>query len=108
MLPNFDVLPAPDEPEKAAEIKPEHIKPLIEVAKKHYDFVILDIGRLFDAISIQCLDQADLIFPILQQTLPFIRDAKRVINTFNSLGYSPDKIRLIVNRLWQKRRHYPG
>lgn len=102
VLPNFDVLPAPDEPEKAAEIKPEHVKSLIEVAKKHYDFVILDIGRLFDAISIQCLDQADLVFPILQQTLPFVRDAKRVISTFNSLGYSPDKIRLILNRYGKK------
>jgi pilus assembly protein CpaE len=102
VLPNFDVLPAPDEPDKAAEIKPEHIKPLIQVAKKHYDYVILDIGRSFDAISIQCLDQADLIFPVLQQTLPFIRDAKRVINTFDSLGYSADKIRLIVNRFGKK------
>lgn len=102
VLPTFDVLPAPDEPDKAAEIKPEHIKSLIQVAKKHYDFVVLDIGRSFDAISIQCLDQADLIFPVLQQTLPFIRDAKRVINTFNSLGYSADKIRLIVNRFGKK------
>ncbi|MCO6428424.1 AAA family ATPase [Nitrosomonas communis] len=102
VLYNFDVLPAPNEPDKAAEIKPEHIKPLLQVARKHYDFVILDIGRLFDAISIQCLDQADLIFPIVQQTLPFIRDAKRVIDTFNSLGYPADKIRLIVNRFGKK------
>lgn len=102
VLPNFDVLPAPDEPEKAAEIKPEHIQALMKVARKHYDFIILDIGRAFDAISIQCLDQADLIFPVLQQTLPFIRDAKRVINTFNSLGYPEDKIRLIVNRFGKK------
>lgn len=102
VLPNFDVLPSPDEPEKAAEIKSEHIKPLLQVAKKHYDFVIVDVGRLFDAISIQCLDQADLIFPVLQQTLPFVRDAKRVISTFNSLGYSQDKVRLIVNRYGKK------
>lgn len=102
VLPNFDVLPAPDEPEKAAEIKPEHIKLLIEVAKKHYDFVILDMGRLIDAISIQCLDQTDLIFPVLQQTLPFVRDAKRIIGTFNSLGYPSDKIRLILNRYSKK------
>lgn len=102
VLPNFGVLPAPEEPDKAAEIKPEHIQPLMQVARKHYDFVILDVGRSFDAISIHCLDQADLIFPVLQQTLPFIRDAKRVINTFNSLGYAEDKIRLIVNRFGKK------
>ncbi|SFM92577.1 pilus assembly protein CpaE [Nitrosomonas nitrosa] len=102
VLPNFDVLAAPEEPEKAAEIKPEHVKSLIQVAKKHYDFVILDIGCSFDAISIQCLDHADLIFPVLQQTLPFIRNAKRVIDTFYSLGYPANKIRLILNRFGKK------
>lgn len=102
VLPNFGVLAAPDEPEKAAEIKLEHIKPLLQVAIKHYDFVVLDIGRSLDTISIQCLDQADYIFPVLQQTLPFIRDAKRLINTFFSLGYPTEKIRLIVNRYDKK------
>ena len=102
VLPNFDILPAPEEPYKALEIKPEHVKTLLQVAKKHYDFVILDIGCSFDRISIQCLDTADLIFPILQQPLPFIRNAKRVINTLISLGYTADKIRLMVNRFDKK------
>ncbi|HRQ05293.1 MAG TPA: AAA family ATPase [Nitrosomonas halophila] len=98
VLPNFEVLSAPEEPEKAAEIKREHVKPLLQVASKQYDLVVLDLGRSLDAVSIQALDQADFVFPVLQQTLPFIRDAKRMINTFQALGYPDDKIRLIVNR----------
>ncbi|HEX8873533.1 MAG TPA: AAA family ATPase, partial [Nitrosospira sp.] len=98
ILPNFSVLAAPEEPEKAAEIKPEHISPLFQVAMKHYDFVILDVGRELDAISIQALDRADLIFPVLQQTLPSVREAKRMSNVFRALGYPDDKLRLIVNR----------
>jgi pilus assembly protein CpaE len=65
---------------------------------KHYDFVILDVGRELDAISIQALDRADLIFPVLQQTLPSIRDAKRMSAAFAALSYPDEKIRLIVNR----------
>lgn len=98
VLPNFSVLAAPEEPEQAAEIKPEHINPLFQVAMKHYDFVILDVGRGLDAISIQALDRADLVFPVLQQTLPSIREAKRMSNVFRALGYPDDKLRLIVNR----------
>ncbi|MDN5753412.1 MAG: AAA family ATPase, partial [Nitrosospira sp.] len=98
VLPNFGVLAAPEGPEKAAEIKPEHINPLFQVAMKHYDFVILDIGRELDAISIQALDRADLIFPVLQQTLPSIREAKRMSSAFRALGYPDDKLRLVVNR----------
>jgi len=98
VLPNFSILAAPEKPEQAAEIKPEHINPLFQVAMKHYDFVILDVGRELDAISVQALDRADLVFPALQQTLPSIREAKRMWNVFRALGYPDDKLRLIVNR----------
>ncbi len=102
VLPNFGLLAAPEKPENAAEIKPEHVNPLLQVAMKHYDFVILDIGRELNAISIQALDQADLVFPVLQQTVPSIRDAKRMINAFRALSYANDKLRLVVNRYEKK------
>lgn len=98
VLPNFGVLAAPEEPEKAVEVKPEHVGQLLQVAIRHYDFVVMDIGRVLDAVSVRALDHADMIFPVLQQTLPFIRDAKRLMNVFRSLGYPNEKIRLFVNR----------
>jgi len=98
ILPNLGILPAPNEPEKATEIKPEHVNPLLQVAINNYDYVILDISRRMDAVSIQALDKAHTIFPVLQQTLPFIRDAKRLITIFHSLGYRDNKLQVIVNR----------
>jgi pilus assembly protein CpaE len=35
----------------------------------------------------------------MQLTLPFVRDANRMISAFRTLGYSKEKIRLLVNRL---------
>jgi len=102
ILPNLGILAAPDEPEKATEIRPEHVDPLLQVAIKNYDFVILDLGRRLDAVTIQALDKADMIFPVLQQTLPFIRDAKRLMDVFHSLGYSDNKVQLLVNRYNKK------
>jgi pilus assembly protein CpaE len=102
ILPNLGVLASPNEPEKATEILPEHIAPLIQVAIRNYDFVILDVGRRMDAVSIQALDKADMIFPVLQQTLPFVRDTKRLIDVFHSLGYGKEKLRLIINRYDKK------
>lgn len=98
VLPNFSVLAAPEDPEKAAEIKPEHINPLFQVAVKHYDFLVLDVGRELDAISLQALDRADMILPVMQQTLPSVREAKRMLNVFRALGYSDEKLKVIVNR----------
>jgi len=102
VLPNLGILAAPDEPDKATEIRPEHIDPLLQVAVKNYDFVILDLGRRLDAVTIQALDKSDMVFPVLQQTLPFIRDAKRMIDVFHSLGYSDKKVQLLVNRYDKK------
>ena len=98
VLPNYGVLAAPENPSKAADVLPEHIEALMRVAMSEYDYVVLDVGRNLDAVSIKALDHADVIFPVMQETLPFIRDAKRIISTLQSLDYSTDKIHLIVNR----------
>lgn len=98
VLPNFSILAAPESPERATDVKAEHIDALIELACRHYDFVILDISRSLDAVNVRALDRTDLLFPVLQETLPFIRDAKRLLATFRSLGYGQEKIQLIVNR----------
>ncbi len=98
VLPNFGVLAAPEDAERSVEIKPEHIDALVKLAKAQYDFVIMDIGRTLSATSVKALDHADMIFVVLQETLPFIRDSKRLIHTLQSLGYAKDKIYLILNR----------
>lgn len=97
--PNYGVLAAPEDPGQAIEIKPEHIDVLLNVAVNHYDFVILDSGRVLDAVTIKALDRANHVFPVMQLTLPFVRDANRMISAFRTLGYSKEKIRLLVNRL---------
>lgn len=98
VTPNFHVLAAPDDPTQANDVHPEHVDALLRLARHHYDFVLLDIGRSLDAVSVRALDQADMIFPILQATLPYIRDGKRLLQVFRSLDYRKDKIHLIVNR----------
>lgn len=98
VLPNFGVLAAPENPEQAQDVKPEHIEALLKLTSAQYDYVIMDIGRALNATSVKALDHADLIFVVLQETLPFIRDSKRLIHTFQSLGYTKDKVHLIMNR----------
>lgn len=98
IAPNYGVLAASEDPTHASDVKPEHIESILKLARRQYDFVLLDMGRSLDAVSIRALDQADMIFPILQTTLPFIRDGKRLLNIFRSLDYPKNKIHLIVNR----------
>ncbi len=95
---NLSVLAAPEDPAHGMEVKPEHIDTLLKLARNQYDFVILDVGRNLDAQTIKALDNADMIFPVLQITLPFIRDGKRLLDVFRTLDYPKDKVHLVVNR----------
>lgn len=97
--PHFGVLAAPEDPTHASEIKPAHIESLIRFARANYDYVLLDVGRSLDTCSIQALDLADHIYPVLQLTLPFLRDAKRLFDVYRSLDYRAEKVRPILNRV---------
>ena len=94
----FGVLAAADDPSNSANLKPEQMDTLLRVARQHYDFIVLDVGRQIDAISLRALDNADAIYPILQLALPDIRDGRRLLDIFRSLGYPAENTRLIVNR----------
>ena len=92
------MLAAPDDPTQSTDVRPEHIDTILRLARQQYDFIVLDVGRSLEAVSIKALDMADIIFPVLQLTLPFIRDGKRMLNLFRNLDYPRDKIKLILNR----------
>jgi pilus assembly protein CpaE len=98
VAPGFGVLAAADDPARSSEAKPEHIDTILRVARQHYDFILLDVGRQIDAVSLRALDNTDAIYPVLQLALPDIRDARRLLDIFRSLGYVIDNTRLIVNR----------
>ena len=98
ITPNFSVLAAPDSLERAVDIRPEHVEAVVHLAESEYDCVILDLGRNLGPAAIKALDRAERIFPVLQLTLPFIRDAKRLIGTLHALGYPDGRIDMVVNR----------
>ena len=98
ITPNYSLLAAPEDLSKAMEIKPEHIDAILSLAITQYDFVLLDISRSLDALTIKALDRAYRIFPVLQAGVPSLRNAHKLSAAFKSLGYPDDKIEFIVNR----------
>lgn len=98
VTPNFSILAAPSDPAHASDVKPEHIDAILKLARRQYDFIVLDVGRSLDPVSIRALDHADRIYPVLQMTLPYIRDGKRLLTVFRNLDYGKERIELIVNR----------
>ena len=98
VAPGLWVLAAPDDPAHAADVTPAHVRQIVELAREMFDFVIIDAGRSLSSVTLQALDLADRVYAVLQLTLPFIRDGKRLRNVFRSLDYPEKKIHWIVNR----------
>lgn len=98
VTPNCGVLAASTRINLDQEVNPEQIEIILELAKKNYEFILIDLGRQLTSTSLRALDKADIIFPILQQTLPYLRDGKQLIDMFLSFGYPKEKIEIIINR----------
>jgi pilus assembly protein CpaE len=98
ILPNYSLLPAPLDPASAAGVQPQQIGDLLRFARTQADVVLLDLGRKLDAGTLEALDLSNSIFLVLQQTLPYLRDARRMIEMFRGLGYSSEKVKAVVNR----------
>lgn len=98
VLPNYGVLAAAQDTHEGFAVKPEHVSQLIDLAAQNYDLVILDVPRSVDAVTVKALDRANEICLVMQMTLPFIRDAKKLLGDFRALGYGADKIHLVINR----------
>jgi len=94
----YSILAAPEDPAAAMEIKPEHVDEILHLAVIQYDFVLLDLSRSLDTLTLKALDHAYRIFPVLQATLPNLRHAHKLQLIFKSLGYPPEKIEWVVNR----------
>ncbi len=100
-LPNLSIIASSEDPTQSTSVGPQHVEALLHCARANFDVIVLDVGRSLDAVSIKALDHSNEIFPVLQLTLPFVRDAKRLLDVFRSLDYLDSKIKPIVNR-WEK------
>ena len=98
VLPNYAVLAAPEDPAHAIDVKAQHVEVILKLARRQYDVVVIDLGRSLDAVSVQGLDMADTVFPVLELNLPAIHDAKRLLGVLRSLGYAQSKIKPVLNR----------
>ncbi|HEX7643176.1 MAG TPA: AAA family ATPase [Burkholderiaceae bacterium] len=101
VAPHFAVLAAPEDPAQSLEVKPEHLDAILAVAGGQYDFVLLDVCKNLDELTIRALDRADKVFVVTQLTLPAVRNASRMLNVFRSLSYPAGKVEVLVNRYWK-------
>ncbi len=92
------VLLAPPRPELAELVKAEHLKRILELLDKSYDFIVIDLWKSFQETTVFFLDHADIILLIATADIPSIKNAKLFFELTDQLGYPADKTLLVLNK----------
>lgn len=82
---DFYVLAAPLKPHFADQIRPEIIEKIIKVAKRNFDFVIVDSMQGFNKASILAIDQSDCTIVVSNGQLVGLKNAKITLDTLSEL-----------------------
>lgn len=94
----LDVLLAPRKPEYAEYVSDKHIKSIIKSLSKHYSYIIIDTATNFEDTTLAALDASDRIYYIATMDLLAIKNTKLGLDVMNSLKYSQDKVKVLINR----------
>jgi pilus assembly protein CpaE len=94
---NYYLLQAPDSPDKAVGIKPQHIDNLLTVAIQDYDYIIVDLPKEIDAITMKVLDRSNNIYVVFQPVMAYLRALTKILHLFNSLEKMENAIQKQIN-----------
>lgn len=97
-LDGLSLLAAPDSIERYEQVGVDAIERILAIASARFRFVVLDLGRAVDPVSVRGLDRSDELFLITQLSLPYLHAARRTLDLFGGLGYPPERIKVVVNR----------
>ncbi len=70
---------------------------VLELARTRFPVIVLDCGRQPEPASLSLLQQADYLIPVLQPTLPMLRDARQLLVSLRSQGVSRERIVPVLN-----------
>ncbi|HAR62387.1 MAG: hypothetical protein DKM50_11585 [Candidatus Margulisiibacteriota bacterium] len=88
------ILPGPHED---LTMKVSDLITILNTLKTAYNYVILDLKKMFVEQTIDILDISDIIFVLMSLNIPCIRNTNISLNKMRALYYSPEKIKIIVN-----------
>jgi len=95
---NVKVLPAPFRPEQAETVTGSHLVTILKTMRTLYQYVIVDTAPAFNDTMLAVLDASDQVLVVSSMDLPTIKNVKLCLEIMESLNYSSDKIKVILNR----------
>jgi pilus assembly protein CpaE len=103
----LDILASPGNLTSIEELTPQAVRKILQAAVEDYEFVILDVPRIFSSAVIEALKFSEPVMLVGQNSLETIRDAKVVLDNLSLIGLPLNNIELINNRAMAKSSSVP-
>jgi DNA-binding response OmpR family regulator len=94
----FRVLLSTQDPHEATQLEVSQIVPLFDTLRTMYDYVFADFGRTLSRVSLPVMRTAKRIVLILGSDVNNVKLSRSMLDHFESLGISRDRLLLIANR----------
>ena len=92
------LLAAPRDAVEAMEVDDTVISRIITLARRTYDFVIVDTFPMFDRVVVAALDLSDRTYVVLENVVPTLLGGVTLLDVLERIGFPVERQRLIVNR----------
>jgi len=92
------LLAAPADAVEAAYIDDEIMSRILTLARRCYDYVIVDSFPMIDRVMMAVLDLSDQAYIVLESVVPTLRGGARLLRLLNDLGIPSERIRIVLNR----------
>jgi pilus assembly protein CpaE len=98
------VLAEPKNPAESENVSPSQINQILGHLKSMFSYVIVDTPHTFDSKTLEAFELSDHIIVVTVPNVSSIRATKKTLGAFRDLGYAPDKVKVVVNRVSKKDR----
>jgi pilus assembly protein CpaE len=92
------LLAAPHNAVEAAEVTEEAMTQVLALARRCYDFVVVDTFPLLDGVVMSILDQADRVYLVLENVVPTLLGGVKLLAVLDRLGLPRERLQIVLNR----------
>lgn len=92
------ILLAPPNPQTGELVTADHLRTILELMKKEFDYVVVDTQSSFQDRALAVLDMADRIVALMTLEIPCIKNIKLFLEVAELLEYPKEKTVLVLNK----------
>lgn len=93
----LSLLAAPRNPIEAAAVDEQQIARILTVARRAFEFVVVDTFPLLDGVAVAILDLSDLAFVLVSSQLPHVTGVKGLLDVLQRVGCPESRQRIVLN-----------